>query len=79
MILGVRPSEPGYETIRIAPSAAGRDCAEGSVATHKGLVKVRWEKRSNGAMRLEAETPPGIPVEVKLNGEIVRFHAGGHI
>lgn len=79
VILGVRPAEPGYERIRIAPSAAGRDCAEGSVATRKGLVKIRWEKRSNGAMRLEAETPPGIPVEVKLNGEIVRFHAGGHI
>ncbi len=75
--LGVSPLEPGYRKIRIAPFINGRPMAEGTVASIRGDIHVRWEKRGGG-IELTAQTPVGVPVEVVLAGHTWHF-AGGDI
>lgn len=44
VILGVRPTAPGFEKIEVNPVSGYLDWAEGEVITPKGIVKVSWKK-----------------------------------
>lgn len=44
VVLGVRPTKPGFEEFEVKPVPGHFTWAEGEVITPKGLVKVRWEK-----------------------------------
>lgn len=66
--LGVRPQEPGWRAIRIAPSPGQHASLRGTVPTPHGPIHVRLQLDSrewNGTI----ETPPGIPVTVQLPGK----------
>lgn len=44
VILGVRPTKPGFEEIEVKPVTGYLEWAEGEVITPKGMVMVKWTK-----------------------------------
>jgi hypothetical protein len=62
-VLGVRPLEPGYAKILIAPQPGPLKWMQGKVPTPLGPVKVSWQ---GDASRLEVEVPPGASARVVL-------------
>lgn len=52
VILGVRPTKPGFEEYEVKPMAGHFTWAEGEVITPKGMVKVRWKKK-DGTMDIQ--------------------------
>ena len=44
IILGVRPTKPGFEEMEVKPVPGHFTWAEGEVITPKGIVKVNWRK-----------------------------------
>ena len=70
-VLGIRPLEPGYAKVRIAPQPADLTWAQGRVPTPRGIVECQWT-RSNTGFTLEAKLPPGAParIELPVTGEL---------
>lgn len=64
-ILGVRPAEPGYQKVRIAPTPGYLTYASGRVKTPVGEIRVSW-KKENGVFKIEHEVPQDVP-EKKSN------------
>ncbi|MBR1758154.1 MAG: hypothetical protein IJ744_05420 [Lachnospiraceae bacterium] len=60
VILGVRPTSPGFATVSLAPQmgALTQACAE--VITPKGMIQVEWKKEADGNCQLHYTLPEGI-------------------
>lgn len=73
--LGVRPLEPGYARVLIAPRPGGLAWANGRVPTPRGPVGVAWREG-----RLTVEVPPGATARVEWPLGVVRenVQAGRH-
>ncbi len=69
-LLGVRPLEPGYASILVAPQPGTLKWVRGKVPTPDGPVTVSW--RNEGRMRLEFEVPPATTARVVLPGRATR-------
>lgn len=65
VILGVRPSEPGFEKISIFPSAGDMKYAKGTVITPKGMINISWTKK-NGKIEGTAELPRDLSADSAL-------------
>lgn len=63
VVLGVRPSEPGFRKVKIAPLMGHFTEASGDVATPAGMVHVEWSRGDGGECRLSYEVPEGMTVE----------------
>jgi hypothetical protein len=61
VILGVRPAEPGYKSVKVQPNLGYLDSAEGSVITPHGMVKVSV-RNSDGAAISEISAPEGVKI-----------------
>lgn len=72
-VLGVRPLEPGYSKILIAPQPGGLKWIRGKVPTPRGAVSVSWNRDTAS---LDIEVPPGAMASVEL---AARFGAGNDI
>ncbi len=77
-VLGVRPLEPGYTRILIAPQPGSLHWMKGKVPTPRGPVSVAWNA---DATRLEFEVPAGATARVVLPGATTSqdFSAGCHV
>jgi alpha-L-rhamnosidase len=90
-ILGIMPAKPGFEMVRIAPTLAGLEWAEGCWPSPQGDIHVKWRIDKNAAFSLEYDLPEGIPGiftppdEIQereswlLNGIKVELDEGGNI
>jgi hypothetical protein len=58
-ILGVRPTQPGYEAYRVAPQPAGLSWAKGTVPTVRGNIEVDWRWDAGGSPAATAAQAPG--------------------
>lgn len=84
-VLGVRPLEPGYRKILIAPQPGTLKFARGKVPTAKGpvMVNVRNEGRFAVEVEIPAGTtarvalPKGAGTQVSVNGKAVAAKADG--
>ncbi len=75
-VAGIKPVEPGYKKVRIAPVVDPRlDWAEGSVDTAYGQVAARWVKEADG-YTLTVAIPEGMTAEVDFGGDVKEV-AGG--
>lgn len=63
-VLGVRPLEPGYRKILVAPQLAELPWAKGKVPTAHGPVGV--QVRPGKVYRLELDLPPGVTARIEL-------------
>lgn len=59
VVLGVRPTKPGFEEIEIKPLVGYLDWARGEVITPKGKVTVEW-KKVNGEVEMKYQLPQGM-------------------
>ena len=62
-VLGVRPLEPGYSKILIAPQPGALQWIRGKVPTPQGAVSVLW---NSDTATLDIEVPPGATASVAL-------------
>ncbi len=74
---GIRPLEPGYARVLIAPQPGeGIDWANASLKTPHGEVRVGW-KLDGGEFRLEVAVPDGVAADVVLPDGARYAVAGG--
>jgi hypothetical protein len=64
-ILGVKPLEPGYARVRIAPHPCDLRWAHGRVPTPRGVVECRW-KQGIQQFHLHLALPPETPARIEL-------------
>jgi len=62
-LLGIKPLQPGFGKIAIAPVPGDVAWAKGSVYTPKGIVEVSWEMEGN-RMHLDLVIPEGMEYEI---------------
>ena len=75
-VLGVRPGEPGFKSVRIAPSLGPLRRADGSVPHPRGDIGVKLERRGEKGLRAEVTLPPGLAGSFTWGGREVPLHAG---
>jgi hypothetical protein len=63
-ILGVHPTQPGYEAYIVAPQPAGLSWAKGDVPTVRGTIQVDWTWNAGGS---QASTAPKAPRSFALH------------
>ena len=61
-VLGARTVGVGGTEVAVKPFLGPLDWAEGSLATAKGPVKIRVEKKSDGSLAVSVDAPPGVRV-----------------
>lgn len=62
-VLGVKPLEPGFKRVRIAPRLGRLKWAEGTYPTPFGPIKVRHTKKPDGTIDSKIDAPAGVEVE----------------
>lgn len=62
VVLGVRPTKPGFEEVKIAPNPGYLTYAKGQVATPKGIIEVEWEKEECGEISVSYHVPEGMNI-----------------
>ena len=73
-ILGVRPLEPGFTAIEVAPHPGDLAWARGRVATPQGVVSAAW--RADGdELTVDVKTPRGVTCVVRAPAAFPRFKA----
>ncbi len=61
--LGVRPTSPGWGSVRIAPVPETLEFARGTVPTPHGPLRVEWEKGGEDQLVVRVEVPEGLTAE----------------
>jgi len=59
VVLGVRPTRPGFAEFTLAPQPADLDKAQGTVPTPHGLIEVAWRRTGPGKLRATVNVPAG--------------------
>jgi hypothetical protein len=76
-VLGVRPLKPGFREFTFAPQAGNLACAEGTIPTPHGPIRVELEQ-VNTQTRGRISVPEGTTARVAINGTKQRLAAGDH-
>ncbi len=78
-ILGVRPSSPGFATVRIRPQLGGLAKASGRIPHRLGEIVVdvaRDDSGKPGGMRGEVVLPAGLSGTLELGDEVITLESG---
>jgi hypothetical protein len=75
-VLGVRPAEPGFRRVRIAPRLGPLTRAEGRVPHPLGPIDVRLARGERGGLRGEITLPDGLEGVLEWNGQQVALRTG---
>jgi alpha-L-rhamnosidase len=73
----VRPAEPGFTSVRIAPHLGPLQRAEGVVPHPLGEIEVRLTRSQGGGLRAEVTLPPGLEGMIEWGGEEIALRCGG--
>jgi alpha-L-rhamnosidase len=77
VVAGIRPAEPGYSRLRLAPTPGpGLDWARASLDTRAGTVECGWE-RHGPDIHVRVIVPAGIEAEVVLTDGFKTVVGGG--
>lgn len=68
VVLGVRPSAPGFSEMTINPKAGHLTWAKGRVITPKGIAGISW-KQENNKIKVTASIPYGINIKECTDSE----------
>ena len=63
-VLGVRDKPRGSGRITVAPDPGPLAWARGTAMTPHGPVRVSWRRAPDGSVEVEADGPPGVPIDV---------------
>ena len=61
-VLGVKPLEPGFKRVLIAPQLGNLKWAEGTYPTPLGPIHVRHERKPDGSISSKIDAPKGVKV-----------------
>jgi hypothetical protein len=75
-VLGVRPSSPGFRTVRVAPALGPLRRAEGRVAHPRGDIDVSLERVGAAGVRGTVTLPAGVTGTFEWAGKTVPLRAG---
>ena len=75
-VLGVRPAEPGFRSVRITPHLGPLQRAEGRVPHPRGEIDVRLSRIEGGGLRAEVTLPPGLEGVLVWNGQETTLRPG---
>ena len=75
-VLGVRPSSPGFRTVRIAPALGPLRSAEGRVPHPRGDIDVSLARDGARGLRARVTMPEGVTGRFEWNGRTVQLRAG---
>jgi alpha-L-rhamnosidase len=75
-VLGVRPSSPGFRTVRIAPALGPLQYARGRVPHPRGDIDVNLARQGAHGLRATVLLPPGVTGQFEWNGRRVPLRAG---
>ncbi len=75
-VLGVRPSSPGFRTVRIAPALGPLRRAEGRVPHPYGGIDIQLMREGQRGLRAEITLPRGLSGEFEWQGERRSLHEG---
>ena len=62
-VLGVKPLEPGFKRVRVAPQLGNLKWVEGAYPTPLGPIRVRHDRQPDGSIQSKIDAPPGVQVE----------------
>ena len=75
-LLGVRPAEPGFASVRIAPHLGPLRRAEGRVPHPLGGIEVRLERTQAEGLSVEVTLPEGLEGTFAWGGRALRLRGG---
>jgi alpha-L-rhamnosidase len=75
-VLGVRPAEPGFRSVRIAPHLGPLQRAEGRVPHPRGEIGVRLNRTQGGGLRAEVTLPEGLEGVLEWRGQETALRPG---
>jgi alpha-L-rhamnosidase len=75
-VLGVRPSSPGFHTVRIAPALGPLRRAEGRVPHPLGDIEVQLVREGQHGMRADVTLPRGLSGVFEWQGRRRQLHEG---
>jgi alpha-L-rhamnosidase len=75
-VLGVRPSSPGFHTVRIAPALGPLRRAEGRVPHPLGDIEVQLVREGQHGMRADVTLPRGLSGVFEWQGRRKQLHEG---
>jgi alpha-L-rhamnosidase len=75
-VLGVRPAEPGFKSVRIAPHLGPLRRAEGRVPHPRGEIVVRFARTDGGGLRGEVTLPEGLNGVLEWGGKVIALRPG---
>lgn len=75
-VLGVRPAEPGFKSVRITPHLGPLQRAEGRVPHPLGEIDVRLTRSEDEGLRAEVTLPPGLEGVLDWRGEEIALTPG---
>jgi hypothetical protein len=78
-VLGVRPSSPGFRTVRIAPALGPLSRAEGRVPHPLGDIDVQLVREGQRGLRAEITLPRALSGALEWNGQRRQLHEGRQI
>jgi hypothetical protein len=78
-VLGVRPSSPGFRTVRIAPALGPLRRAEGHVPHPLGDIYVKLVREGQRGLRAEITLPHGLSGTLQWQGQRRQLHEGRQI
>jgi alpha-L-rhamnosidase len=74
-VLGIRPAEPGFAKVLIAPALGTLKRASGRMPHPQGEVKVAYRLNA-GKLSATVELPPGVPAQFSWQGGNVELQGG---
>lgn len=75
-VLGIRPAEPGFQSVRIEPALGELSFAEGTMPHEKGLIEVRLDPSEGDGVHANITLPEGLTGTFVWNGSEVALHSG---
>ncbi len=78
-VLGVRPSSPGFRTVRIAPALGPLHRAEGRVPHPLGDIEVGFVREGERELRADITLPRGLSGELVWHGQRRQLHEGRQV
>ena len=75
-VLGVRPAEPGFKKVRIAPHLGPLQRAEGRVPHPRGSIEVRIARTAGGGLHADVTLPGGLEGVLEWGAKEVALRPG---
>ncbi len=75
-ILGVRPADFGFATVRVEPRLGSLAWARGRTPHPRGMIETEFQRTAAGTMAWRVTLPAGVAGQLHLNGNDIPLHGG---